>query len=129
MVALSQAGHNNNQYSELLQALIVEAGQFYKHSLDIVKVVEQLQAYPILTTTLADLYDAVNVCYYKDEAPPDKTDQNRHEVLQNVYLKTTPMYQCEHQPSHMRNLGSRGFGDNLGISSPQVEIFRLSPGI
>ena len=29
----------------------------------------------------------------------------------------------------MSDLGSRGFGNNLRISSPQVEIFRLSPGI
>ena len=29
----------------------------------------------------------------------------------------------------MSDLGSRGFGNNLRISIPQVEIFRLSPGI
>ena len=31
-----------------------------------------------------------------------------------------------HQPSRRSNLESRGFGDNLRTSSPQVEIFRLS---
>ena len=38
------------------------------------------------------------------------------------------MYQCVRQLSRMSDLGSRGFVNNLRISSHQVEIFRLSPG-
>ena len=45
-----------------------------------------------------------------------------------LYDKTTPMYHCVRQPSRMSDLGSRGFGNNLRISSHQVEIFRLLPG-
>ena len=49
--------------------------------------------------------------------------------VENVSLGTPPMYKCIHQPSHTSDLGSRGFGNNLIIPSPQVEIFRLLPGI